>query len=278
MQLPDATSTQEIQGTRWVPSLNPRVGLAFAVSEPLVLKVQYERAFRAPTVQELAETIPDTNFNQGRFEGNPLLSPSALDQVEAGGEWTDASGGARVRLRLHGFFQSFSRPIATVDTSGNIVPVANRDGVRVAGIEGSARADFSSRTVAWANASFFRAEDLGNSVPSLITDTPQARFNAGFTLPIGPWLNLDTQLRFGVERKNDIRTVLEQIRRYSIPSFSVFTAQLRTEPILDHFEVAALAQNVFDQALLDDVPRPDRITGLLPREGRSLFLTVRAFY
>jgi hypothetical protein len=83
-------------------------------------------------------------------------------------------------------------------------------------------------------------------------------------------------VRAGAERRNNTRSVLELVRRYRIPAYNLITAQVRTEPIADHFELALLVQNVFDFDLRDDVPRPDRIPNLLPREGLSAFLTLRA--
>ncbi|WP_224242719.1 TonB-dependent receptor plug domain-containing protein [Hyalangium gracile] len=279
-QLPTADDAGAIDGTRLVPSINPRVGLVFAATDSFVLKALYGRAFRPPTLQELVESIPDTNYNQGRFEGNPLLRPATVDTVELGVDLIQAAGDSRVRLRGNAFYERFRSPIIPVDTSGNIIPLRNRElGVRVFGVEAEARLEASKRANAWVNATFFRAEDL--ELPSqsrLLTDTPQARFNAGMSMPIGDWVNFDVVVRAGAERRNDTRSVLELIRRYQIPAYSLITAQLRTEPILDHFEVSLVAQNLFDHDLRDDVPRPDRVPGLLPREGQSVYLTVRGRY
>ncbi|WP_240486659.1 TonB-dependent receptor domain-containing protein [Hyalangium minutum] len=279
-QLPTTDETGAINGSKLVPSINPRVGLVFAATDAIVLKALYGRSFRSPTLQELAESLPDTDYNQGRFEGNPTLRPATVDTVELGVDVIQASGDSRVRLRGNAFYERFRSPIFPVDTSGNIVPLRNRDlGVRVIGVEGEARLEASKRANAWVNASFFRAEDL--ELPSqsrLLTDTPQARFNAGVSMPLGDWVNLDVVVRAGAERRNNTRSVLELIRRYQIPAYSLITAQLRTEPIAEHFEVSVLAQNLFDHDLRDDVPRPDRVTGLLPRESQSVYLTVRARY
>jgi outer membrane receptor protein involved in Fe transport len=279
-QLPTTDDAGAINGTHLVPSVNPRVGLVFAATDSFVLKALYGRAFRPPTLQELVESIPDSDYNQGRFEGNPLLRPATVDTVELGVDLIQAAGDSRVRLRGNAFYERFRSPIIPVDTSGNIIPLRNRDlGVRVYGVEGEARLEASKRANAWVNATFFRAEDL--ELPSqsrLLTDTPQARFNAGMSMPIGDWVNFDVVVRAGAERRNDTRSVLELIRRYQIPAYSLITAQLRTEPILDHFEVSLVAQNLFDHDLRDDVPRPDRVPGLLPREGQSVYLTVRGRY
>jgi len=278
-QLPSVdTATNTLTGTRWVPTVNPRVGLVFSATDSLVLKLLYGRAFRSPTLQELVETIPNTDYNQGRFVGNPSLQPAVVNTLEAGADLIQTAGESRVRLRANAFFESFSNPIIPVDTSGNIVPVANRElGVRVYGVEGEARLEASKRATAWVNASIFRAEDL--ELPSshqYLTDTPQARFNAGMSMPIGDFINFDMVVRAGAERRNNTRSVLELIRRYKIPAYSLITAQVRTEPIADRFEVAVVVHNVFDHDMRDDVPRPDRMPNLLPREGVSAFLTLRA--
>ncbi len=279
MQLPSVdTTTNTLTGTHLVTTVNPRVGLVFSASDSLVLKLLYGRAFRPPTLQELVETIPDSDYNQGRFEGNPALQPAVVNTVEAGADLIQSAGESRVRLRANAFFQSFSNPITAVDTSGNIVPMRNRElGVLVYGVEGEARLEASKRATAWVNASLFRAED--QELPDnhkYLTDTPQARFNAGMSMPIGDFINFDLLVRAGAERRNNSRSVLELIRRYKIPAYSLISAQVRTEPIADHFELAVVVQNVFDSDMRDDVPRPDRMPNLLPREGVSAFLTLRA--
>ncbi|RJS19780.1 hypothetical protein DRW03_21555 [Corallococcus sp. H22C18031201] len=279
-QLPTVDGAGVLNGSKFVPRINPRMGLVFSATDALVLKALYGRAFRAPTPQELVERIPDTTYNQGRFEGDPSLQPATVDTFELGVDLVQTAGDARVRLRGNVFLENFASPIVPVDTTGNIVPLENRElGVRVYGVEGEARLEASRRAAAWINASVSRAQDL--ELPSqsrLLTDVPQARFNAGVSMPIGDWVNFDVILRSGAERRNNSRSTLELIRRYKIPAYSLITAQLRTEPLMDHWEVALVAQNLFDHDFRDDVPRPDRVTGLLPREGVSGYLTVRARY
>lgn len=276
VQLP---TTDDPTQASLVSSFNPRAGITYSPLAGFNLHLGYARAFRAPTVEEYALPTPDTFFTHGQYEGNPALVPATVDSVELGADLTQSVEGARVHIQGNVFLQSFTHPIAAVDTSGNIIPLRNREGVRVWGAEGSARVELSRRASAWANASFFRAVDTETPDDfQLLTDTPQARFNAGLTLPLGPYLNFDVYAQIGSERRNLSRTVLEQIRRYSIPAYSLVTAQLRTERIADHFELALVGHNVFDVQRFDDVPRPDRITGLLPREGLWASLILTASY
>jgi hypothetical protein len=65
--------------------------------------------------------------------------------------------------------------------------------------------------------------------------------------------------------------VLESLRPYRIPAYALVGVQIRTQPILDRLELAFQIQNAFNYAHQDDVPRPDRMPGLLPREGVAMY-------
>ena len=271
------------EGTHFVPSINPRVGLVWSPVPSWTLKLLYGRAFRAPTMQELSERIPETELTQGRSEGNPELSPSTVDTVEASVETTLGIGQSRMRIRANGFFNYLSDPIMAVDNSGNIIPLENRDlGVRVYGAEAELRFEFTgSRAYTFVNCSWFRAEDLAAYDGfQYLTTVPQIRFNWAAMLPIGPYLDFSLLAQYGAERRNNARSVLEAQRSYVIDPYVLIGAQLKTQRIADLLEFALTAQNVFDFKTYDEVPRPDsgRMAGLLPREGFNAFLTARLFY
>ena len=99
--------------------------------------------------------------------------------------------------------------------------------------------------------------------------------NGGVSLPIGRWLNVDLVGRFASERRNNSRSVLELIRRYTLPGNATVTAQLRTEPLFDHLELALLGQNVFNFEYYDDPARPDRVTSGVPRETWMAFFQAK---
>ena len=275
-QLPTQTDGV-FTGKTIVPSFGPRVGIALAPIKSIVLRGNYGRSFRTPTPQELAETAINSDFNQGRFVGNSRLEPAYIDSVELGGEWVQSLGDARLRLKGLGFFNRFTNPIAMVDSTGNLAPYVNRpQGVQSFGLEGEARLELLSRSAAWLNSSWFRVEDLGAATNGrLITDQPQLRLNAGFSLPLGPFLNFDVILRHASERRSDARTPLEQRRRYLLPPTLLVGAQLRTEPLFDRVELVVIGQNVFNLDWADDAARPDRMAGGVPREPFQIFGTIR---
>jgi outer membrane receptor protein involved in Fe transport len=276
-QLPRADSFGTWTGTIFTPSFGPRLGLAVTPVRSLVLRGHYGRSFRAPTVQEYAESIPNNDFNQGRFVGNPQLEGAYVDAVELGAEYVQGVGDGKLRLKANGFFERVSNAIVQVDTSGNLMPHANRLlGVQAVGIEGEARLELTRRLSVWLNASWVRAEDLTAPTQSrILTDVPQVRMNGGVSLPLGRWLNVDVVGRFASERRNNSRSVLELIRRYTLPGNATVTAQLRTEPLFDHVELIVLGQNVFNFEYADDAWRPDRVTSGVPRETWQAFLQAK---
>lgn len=266
-----------VSGTALAPGFGPRVGVVFSPVDSLALRANYARGFRVPTPQEYAEPIPNSDANQGRTIGNPALSTASVDTVEVGFEYAELVGDARITVGATAFFENLTNPIVAIDATGNLFPYANRpQGVRIYGVEGQARVELARRSAVWVNASFFRAEDVATVASAkLLTDTPQARFNAGLTIPLGPWLYVDLTARIGAERRNNQRTVLELLRRYTLPGYAVVGAQLRTELLFDRLELGITGQNVFDFQVVDDVPRPDRVPFGLPREGAAGYVYAR---
>jgi outer membrane receptor protein involved in Fe transport len=276
-QLPTANASGAWTGTQLTPSFGPRLGLTVTPVKSLVLRGHYGRSYRAPTVQEYAETVPNNDFNQGRFVGNPQLQGAYIDSVEAGAEYLQGVGDGKLRLKANAFFERITNAIVQIDTSGNLVPYVNRLlGVQAVGLEGEARLELTQRVTVWVNASWVRAEDLTAPTQSrILTDVPQIRMNGGVSLPIGRWLNVDLVGRFASERRNNSRSVLELIRRYTLPGNATVTAQLRTEPLFDHLELALLGQNVFNFEYFDDPARPDRVTSGVPRETWMAFFQAK---
>lgn len=279
IQLPTVDeTTKKPTGTRFVPSLNPRLGVVVTALPTLSFKLLYGRAFRAPTMQELSDLSSANDYSSGRETGNPALGPTKVDTVELGAEQLLATSEGKLRLRGNLFWTRVTDPILAVDTSGNAVPLTNRSpGVDVKGAEAEVRFEASTRAHAFFNFSFFRATDLAALAEefALLTDVPQIRSNLGLVIPVGPWLNLDLLTQLGAERRNTVRSKLEALRRYRIPAYALVTAQLRTEPLWERLEFALTGYNVLQQNYQDDVPRPDRMPGLLPGPGFSALFTGR---
>lgn len=281
IQLPNVSGpagAAVIDGTRMVTSVDPRLGVVVTPLPNLSFKLLYGRAFRAPTMQELADATPENDYVGGGNSGNPRLSPATVDTLELGAEQVLATSEGKLRLRGDLFWNRFESPILAVDTGGNDTPLQNRDpGLDVKGVEAEARFEASARAAVFVNYSWFHAVDLAALAPEFerLTDVPQYRMNLGLQLPVGPYLNLDVVTLLGAERRNNDLSKLEALHHFKIPAYALVNVQLRTEMLFDHLEVALLGTNVLQQQYRDDVGRPDRVSDLLPGPGVAGELLVR---
>lgn len=259
-------------------AVNPRLGLVWRPSEPFAFKALFARAIRAPTFDEFLSIVAmPPSLNNGTFvKGwNPddPLDPVTVTSFGLGGEAVTPLEGGRALVRVNGFWNQFDHPIEPVDKTG-VLQLENRPkGVRILGLEAEGHYEISRRAGTFVNVSWFRARDLATdeATPdfSLLTDLPQLRANWGVTVPVGSLGALTLLAQFGSERRNNARTQLEATRRYRIPAYGLLSANFRTRPIFDRFELVAAVANLTDLDYRDDVPRPDasRLPGLLPREG-----------
>lgn len=165
---------------------------------------------------------------------------------------------------------------------------SNAGGYDTLGAEGGGEARFAGGSTAWVNVSWFRtwfraAPDLDPDQPvcvvlpfeagepcGLVTDEPQLRTNLGLHFDLGV-LDLNTWAVVGAERRNNARTTLEQLRPYTIQPYALVNMTARTKPLFGLVGVEASVFNLLNTAHKDAVPRPDRITGLVPREGVAVY-------
>lgn len=270
LQLPTVDANGALSGKRMVTSINPRLGVVVTALPNLNFKLLYGRAFRAPTMQDLSNATPQDDYVGGLESGNPKLVPSTVDTVELGAEHVVTIAEGKLRLRGDLFWNRLTHPILALDSSGNDTPLQNRDpGIDVKGAELELRFEASARANAFLNYTWFRAVDLAALSPEfeLITDVPQYRLNVGFQLPVGPYLDFDLLTRLGAERRNSDLSKLAALHHFDIPAYALVTAQLRTETLFNHLELALAGYNVTQTRYADDVPRPDRVPGLLPGPG-----------
>ncbi len=259
-------------------ALDPRLALVWQPTSAWSLKVLYGTAFRVPTFEELTSVVVQGGYSRGRFVGSSTLQPVHTRTVEVAAEHTfDGFEHHRVHLEVNGFFNQFQGRIEAIDLTGNVTPLTNRAETRVFGVEGKGRIDLSPRDRISAAMAWFRGLDT-QAPPGkdLLTDVPQLRFILEAQLALSGMFDLHLGATFGAERRNDARSQLEALRRFSIPAYALLDATLITRPVARHFTFALTLENLLDSTYLDAVPRPDRITGLLPGPGLSARFTARA--
>lgn len=281
--------------------LTPRAGLVWSVTPELTFKVLAASAFRAPTFEEKYDqsALAFADFSPGAHLGNAALKPELTQTLETGLSWTFSVARLRYRLAGNGFLARVSQAIERVDESGGAQDLNNAGGFESGGLEGEARVEFPGGSYAYFNMSWFRAywreidevqgpggqitqeaactvmpwETVGTPC-TLITDVPQLRANIGLNVEMGDVGTMHLGVQAGSERRNNFRSELERLRQFRIPPYMLLGVNFRTRPLADLIGLELTLNNMLDVPLVDDVPRPDRVPGLLPRAGVSGMLSL----
>lgn len=292
---------------RWDPRthITPRAALVFEPVDDLAFKLLYGSAFRAPTFEEKYDqtSLAYSDFSPGNFKGNTRLEPEYIHTAEGGVDWAFNLAGFRYRVAGNAFYSFVGNSIDRIDETGAGEPVRNRGFRHIGGVEGEGRVEFAPGTYLFANATFHRSWfvdpdpgatkrldwlDPGTYVDAIrgfpnspdttrvsyLTNTPQFRANAGANVELFQLVSFYADVRVGSERRNTVRSTLERLRTYRIPSYVLCNVGFRTRPILGWFGVEGYAFNALDFDYRDDVPRPDRVKDLLPRDGQTVMLGV----
>jgi outer membrane receptor protein involved in Fe transport len=252
------------------------------IIENLNLKLLYATAFRAPTFEEKYDQTPlaFADFSPGVHLGNPELLPEFIQTGETGLSYDFTFAGFRYRMGANAFYTQIRKSIDRIDESGTQEPMRNSGGRDLLGYELDGRVEFTAGSYLYSTFGWFRAWqkvfdiDTGEELPeasTLITDVPQYRLNVGAHLEVGDVADLHMLTMFGGERRNNMRSTLESLRTFKIPAYALVHVSLRSKPIFDLFGFELSLYNLLDYPYKDDVARPDRVTGLLPREGVAAY-------
>lgn len=246
-------------------ALAPRGAAIFRLLDGLWLRMQYGRAYRAPTMLEM---YADVDFDPlAGVQGDDALGPVVADTVEAS---VEAHLGTRpVDLDLRGVvFAEWIQDAVGIDRNGSVPAYDNLEDIDVVGVEVELAAWFGPRNRLLVNGSWFRAAIDSAAKPraGVIADVPQLRLNLGLDLAVLSWLNAHLGLRYGSQRRNNVREPLELLHAFRIPAYTLVRVGVTTEPFLfGHLVLFAHLTNLFDHPMRDPAPRPDRLPGLVPR-------------
>lgn len=257
--------------------ITPRAGVVWEIIEDLNLKLLYATAFRAPTFEEKYDQTPAlfADFSAGQLLGNKALVPEFIQTGESGLSYETAFSGFRYTLSLNAFYTQIRNSIDRIDWTGTREQLNNYGGRDIVGAEFDARVEFTSGSYLYSTFGWFRAwqrvqdpddPDVLIEETSLLTDVPQYRLNIGANVEIGELGDLHILTMVGGERRNNIRSTLESIRTFTIKPYALIGVNFRSRPLWDMVGFQLTLRNVLNYPYLDDVPRPDRVIGLLPRE------------
>ncbi len=264
MQVPHVVAGEPLTQMRWFPVFSPRVGVAFRPVDSWVSRLSYAHGGTAASQGEQFEGAPAGTLNAGRPSGNPSLAGFENDTVELGTLWQTGLRNGRARVEAVLFFERVAP----------IVPAVTTRGVHIFGSEAQVRVDFSSRAggVLSLSAAKAYARDAPESQQEL-SAVPWFTANAQFTVPLGQYLSVDANARFGTAR---LPTTAPPTETYLLPAYVRLGLQVRTEWLLrEHLQVAAGIYDVSFGADADASAAPVTMPQGIPRQPFNARLTLR---
>lgn len=276
--------------------LLPRLSVSFELSRSWFFQLSYAERVSLPTFAEKYDMTPRAmvDISPGRFIGNPSLLPELMRTIEARAKYENAAGRfAQTNMQASVFFSFVENTIDKIDYNGYLNVFKNNNGYHLLGAELFAEIYFTLKTRLFFDLSWFRAQFLGidkQEVPGcntsifasffkgnncgLISNIPQLKANVGINAEISNIGSVFATFAFGSARTNNDRSTMERRRQFKIPPFAIFNLTFSTKPLLKYLVFQVSVFNLFDFDHKDDLPRPDHMPGLVPREGAALYLGV----
>lgn len=251
--------------------VSPRASIVFhAVPELLTLRTNYGRAFRAPTLAELA-------INQQMYAatllGNPYLQAETLDTVEAAIDFWPAGG--TFRITGTGFYNNAKNFINQEFTLGSTSRFMNVGDARVIGFEVEAAAQVKAINSAFDVAyQFLDPQKMVDGVAVGRLDyAPNHRLYLRGRTQFGS-VGFAEVFALVVGERNDpgynVDSVTgEPTTRVTLPPYLVANARVGAN-VTDHISVSVLGTNIFNSSFQE-------VHGF-PTSPLNLFLETRFTY
>jgi hypothetical protein len=280
--------------------LNPYVQALLFLTDNLSVEAKALTGITPPTLEEKYDqrALLYSDLSRGDYYGKPELAGEAFREIDLGVKYRIKFLQTAHVLRTQAYLTQVSNAIEKLPVNGIIEQITNAGDYYIGGVEGGWDSQLGELSRLFLNVSWFRSywsapadldpeepscsmvsalsrdvlsDDLGDGC-TVITDIPQLRANFGGVTNLGSLGSMGTTVHLGVARRGNGRTTLERIRQYEIPAYSLLNVTYRSPALLEIVGVWLEGTNVLNHPLKDDVPRPDRMPGLLPREGIRLLL------
>ncbi len=263
----DLTQIPEIVWTTPSAQLSPRASIVFHALPQLTLRTNYGRAFRSPTLAELA-------INQQMYAstllGNPALRAETLDTVEAAVDLWPAQG--KVRLTGKGIYMLASNFINEELILGSTSQFRNIGNARIFGAEAEAAAQVKAINSSFDLAyQFLNAKNLGYAGGTSQLDyAPSHRIHFRGRSEFGRFF-ADFYALFVSTRQDPalVQAADGTVAHVQLPSYLVASARVGAN-IIDGLSLSIFANNLFNTQY-------DETFGF-PQPGISVFSEVKFVY
>lgn len=286
----------------WASHINPYLEMSWFVTKHLLLQTKALTGLVPPTLEEKFDQRAAlySDLSRGDYTGKADLRDEAYREVDAGLQYHLNFLQTSHEFRFLGYFLQVTDAIEKVPVNGIIEEISNAGDYFIGGLETAWESKFGDRTSVFLNASWFRSywyapPDLDPEEPhcsmqsalmrdfafgedvdgcTLMTDVPQLRANVGAVADLGGLGTLGSVVHLGVERRGNSRATLERIHQYRIPAYSLLNIVYQSPAAFDLVGFWIRGTNLLNHPAQDAVPRPDRMPGLLPREGLRVLLGI----
>lgn len=232
-------------------TLNPRVALVWSVTDELTTKLLYGRAFRAPSFAEQA------TINNPVFLGNSNLDPETINTVELAFEFIPETN---ITTGLNLYYYQISDLIQPLPDAGATTVTVQNAGDQ-AGYGFEIEWDWQIIDRFGINGNYAWQYSRDQRLAERVAGVPEHQLFVASDWTFLPHWLFHSQLNWVGQRfraSNDSRERLED--------YATVDLTLRRRNLLDHVDLAASVQNLFDEdvretgslGLANDFPLPGR--------------------
>ncbi len=245
-------------------TVNPRVGLSWAVNDQLTTKLLYGRAFRAPSFAEQG------NINNPVLLGNPDLDPETINTLELAFNYVPLSN---LRTGLNVYWYHISDLIQPVpDTGGTTVTVQNASDQQGYGLELEWDWQIIDQLGVNGNYAWQHSQQKRSNQHIHVAGVPEHQIYFALNWNFLPHWLLQNQVNWVGGRSR-----AEGDNRSDLDDYALVDLTLQRKNLFKHLNVSASVRNVFNNrdarepggaGLIDDIPL----------NGRSYYLEMSVHF
>ena len=242
-------------------SWSANIGLLYKTTKNIDFTLNLARAFRSPTLEERYQYI---DLGGVIYLGNPNLEPEKSYSLDLGIRyWSDIAS-----IKGNVFYNTFTDLVADqYDINDSLYRTQNIGEAELYGFELSAEVNPYKKIVMYANTSYVRGKDIGNSTD--LAEIPPLNGVIGIKSPISNLFNIDVNLRYSAEQ-NKVALGEKTSAGYGVVNLYANSFPINIG-IID-IQLFAGIENIFDKAYRNHLSTFRGLVALEP--GRNIFAKI----
>jgi iron complex outermembrane receptor protein len=238
-------------------TVNPRIGMSWAINDALTTKLLYGRAFRAPSFAEQGL------INNPVLLGNPTLDPETIDTIELAFNYVPMSN---LRTGLNVYWYHISDLIQPApDTGATTVTFQNASNQKGYGLE--LEWDWQIIDQLGINGNYAWQQSQGKQLNQHtdVANVPEHQIYFALNWNFLPHWLLQNQVTWIGGRERPVGDIRSEVNDYALVDLT-----LQRKNLFKYLNISASARNIFDNR-----DARESSTGLaddIPLNGRSFYL------